>query len=323
LGGGVYWGTLNYCTLSGNSSSIGGGACLSTLNNCSLISNSAMFGGGACDDPNIGGAYLNNCLLYGNSARYGGGVDGCTLNHCTVVGNSAGEWGGGTDLSSMTNCIVYGNTAPAYSNYNRNGGGGDSFSYCCMTPLATNGVGNIAYAPLFVNQFDGNLHLQANSPCINSGKNAYVVGSTDLDGNPRIVGGTVDIGAYEFQTPASTISYAWLQQYGLPTDGSADNADADGDGMNNWKEWITGTDPTDALSILQMLSPTGGVSGMTVSWQSVTNRIYSVERATDLGAQPAFSTLATNITGRPVTTTYTNTGAVGPGPYFYRVGTQP
>jgi hypothetical protein len=60
-----------------------------------------------------------------------------------------------------------------------------------------------------------------------------------------------------------------------------------------------------------------------VSWQSVTNRTYSVERATDLGTQPVFSTLTSNIAGQPVTTSYTDTNAIGDGPYFYRVGTQP
>ena len=88
--------------------------------------------------------------------------------------------------------------------------------------MPASGVGNITNAPLFVDYAGGNLRLQSNSPCINAGNNAYVAGSTDLDGRPRIVGGTVDMGAYEFQGAGWAISYAWLQQYGLPTDGSAD-----------------------------------------------------------------------------------------------------
>ncbi|MBI3415421.1 MAG: PKD domain-containing protein, partial [Verrucomicrobia bacterium] len=218
LGGGATGGTLHNCRLSGNSSTYGGAASGGTLDNCALTANSALDGGGASS------CTLNNCELSGNKSSFGGGAVGSTLINCTFSGNLATNGGGGASGCWLTNCIVYNNSAPNGDNYSD-----ESFlSYSCTTPLPTNGIGNLTNAPLFLDQAGGNLRLQSNSPCINAGSNASTPAGPDLDGNPRMAGGTVDIGAYEFQTPQSLISYAWLQQYNLPIDGSADNTDTDG-----------------------------------------------------------------------------------------------
>jgi hypothetical protein len=185
-------------------------------------------------------------------------------------------------------------------------------------PMPTNGFGNITNAPLFVDYTGGNFRLQPTSPCINAGNNAFVSGGTDLDGNPRIVGGTVDIGAYEYQGAGSAISYAWLQQYGLPTDGSADYVDTDGDGLNNWQEWICGTDPTNAGSCLRLVSAVHTNSSVVVTWQSVEGMNYFLERGTNLGSP--FTVSGTNIVGQAGTTSGTDTNVTGGGPFFYRVG---
>ena len=312
-GGGASESILDHCLLSDNRAAVyGGGADESTLNNCTLIGNSAGdHGGGALESE------LTNCTLIGNSASRGGGVTWGELRNCTLQGNSA-EIGGGTDRGTLNNSIVFSNTATIGANYFQDQYGG-VLNYCCTTPLPTNGIGNITNAPLFVDAAAGNLRLQSNSPCINAGFNAYASGDTDLDGLPRIAGGTVDMGAYEFQSPASVISYAWLQQYGLPTDGSVDFTDPDGDGLNNWQEWCCRTDPTNAFSVLRLLAPSPAGSNVNVSWQSMAGVNYFLERSTNLSGAPPFALLATNLIGQAGATTFTDTNLAGNAPRFYRV----
>ena len=191
---------VSNCVLTGNSASTGGGAYYGTLNNCVLTGNFAGAGGGGASQST-----LNNCTLTGNTAygQYGSGGGGafwCTLNNCTVAFNSAPSQygsGGGALNTALNNCILYYNNSPTGPNHYYPYDHG-TFNYCCTTPLP-GGTGNFTSAPLFVDQAGGNLRPQPNSPCVNAGNGAYVVGTTDLDGRSRIVFGTVDVGAYEYQ----------------------------------------------------------------------------------------------------------------------------
>lgn len=316
-GGGANACTLDNCVLSNNSCWYsGGGAYNSTLTNCLLFGNSAGDGGGACL------ATLFNCLVISNSASQGGGADRSSLYNCTVARNratstgSAGGVVGYVGPSAVFNSIVFSNvTVSGVSNYANS----VTFQNSCTWPLPANGVGNFTNAPLFVNDTN-DFHLQSDSPCINAGNNAYVSTITDSDGNPRILGGTVDAGAFEYQSPASMLSYVWAQQYGLPTDGSADATDTDGDGLSNFAEWKAGTIPTDSASVLQLAAPANGVSGLVVTWQSVTNVTYYLQRSSDLAA--GFTSIVSNLVGQAGTTSYTDTTATDSVPYFYRVGVQ-
>jgi hypothetical protein len=211
-GGGAYYSTLNNCTLTANSAYIGGGAAGGTLNNCTLIGNYASSEGGGAAEID-----LNNCVISNNSAYYSGGVEQGRLNNCILIDNYASAWGGGASSSGLTNCTLT-------RNYAQRGGGafnselancivyynnpqnheGVSFTHCCTTLLSYAPLpyeGNITNEPGFVSLADGNVRLRAGSPCIDAGSNACVNGATDLDGLPRIVGGVVDMGAYEFQGP--------------------------------------------------------------------------------------------------------------------------
>jgi hypothetical protein len=189
-GGGTSGAILSNCVLANNSAhGSGGGAMSSTLYNCILNGNSARDGGGA-----FSGA-LMSCLVITNFASLaGGGTENSVLYNCTLTGNSAGDYGGGVNGSTLRNCIVVANTALWNPNYS-----GGSMDHCCTTPQPPSGSGNISADPGFVDAFVGNFRLAGNSLCIDVGS-SVVLNANDLDGNPRVLNGTVDLGAFEFRT---------------------------------------------------------------------------------------------------------------------------
>jgi len=178
-GGGVYCESssalVTSCIISGNSGCVyGGGVNGGTLVNCLLTANTAL-------------TYNQSTIYYWGT---GGGAYFSSLLNCTVVANSA-YFGGGLAYCSATNCIVY---------YSSSGGDGfyAGFVNSCSTGLQ-NDSGNTTNEPLFLDLAGGNYHLQSTSPCVDTGLNVTTVGNADLDGFPRVVNGTVDMGAYEYQ----------------------------------------------------------------------------------------------------------------------------
>jgi parallel beta-helix repeat protein len=289
--------------------------CVITENMVSTNSNGSAIGSGG----GVYGGTLYNCLVASNLAAVsGGGASASTLYNCTVTGNHANRYGGGVYSSAATNCIVYSNTAVVpYGNYGLGG-----FDHSCTTPMPTNGVGNITNEPLFVNYLTGDLRLRGVSPCIDAGDNGNVVTSVDLAGHARIMRGTVDMGAYEFQGTNPIVFYAYLQHHGIIIDGTTDYDDPDGDGMNNWQEWVCYTCPTNPLMNLHLISVVPVGTNVAVRWASDARVKYFLERSTN-PASP-FTLLATNLpASMSDTTVYTDSNVPGRGPFFYRVGVRP
>ena len=93
------------------------------------------------------------------------------------------------------------------------------------------------------------------------------------------------------------------------------SSDYDGDGMTDLREYLAGTDPRDLNDNLRITSFTRSGTYNTLWWTSQPNRLYRVERRTDLGGDSPWETyLSFDVPGS------NNVGfdSTSPG-YFYRV----
>lgn len=207
-----------------------------TLTNCFFSSNDSFeYGGGICSYYRCN-PKLTNCIFSGNwvsnnmGGEYGGAVyvrhgSHANITNCTFTGNSAKyggalachHWSGESQSTvKMTNCIVRDGQNPISTE-----------PQCSVTINWGNveggwpGIGNIDADPCFIEPgywvdindsnlivepnepsavwLDGDYHLLPVSPCIDTGDPNFIPepNETDLDGNPRVDGGRIDMGAYE------------------------------------------------------------------------------------------------------------------------------
>lgn len=102
--------------------------------------------------------------------------------------------------------------------------------------------------------------------------------------------------------------------------GTDPNADPDHDGMSNLAEWIAGTNPTNAASVLRASIVSNNLSGVVVSWSSTAGKTYWLARSTNL--LTGFSTINTNIAATAPTNILTDTAILSGNTRFYRVGVE-
>ncbi|MCW5979065.1 MAG: right-handed parallel beta-helix repeat-containing protein [Bryobacteraceae bacterium] len=174
-----------------------------TFTNNLVIGNHCWEGSGA-------GAYVGasanlrivNNTIYGNRASYhGGGLtvevpDGGTawIYNNILVGNWAQDFWGNPDAEDLVIWNWAGSQVHLYNNdFDQSSGG----TYLSLPfPIDPSNLNDVD--PLFVDAANGNYRLSLPSPVINKGSNAAPnLPATDIEGNPRIQLGTVDMGAYE------------------------------------------------------------------------------------------------------------------------------
>ncbi len=236
-GGGIYCyynstPTFTNCTIIGNSAASDGGAiyCRESsplITNCTITGNSAEYNGGGiyCEDSN---STIASCIITGNKAGDGGGIycdddSSLKITNCTIADNSAEHNGGGIwcegSYPTINNSIVWGNTdssgtgqlAQIYSDYPK-------VWFSCIQdenpddadiPFGEDRC-NIDDDPCFVEPgswdtnglwLDGDYHLLAGSPCIETGDPYYTyhANDVDMDVQPRLMGQYIDMGADEFE----------------------------------------------------------------------------------------------------------------------------
>jgi len=196
----------------GNSAESGGGGMYTVtsgtpyaMTNVVFSGNLANLGGGLFNQTGLDGGsrILTNVTISGNRATLrGGGIDrpfAMTLRN-TIIWNNQDETGTGTAEATMddffsdsvvevSNSLLQGYPANEFPGSSNNLDGTDPGN----NPLFRAAV-NPAGAPSLA----GNLRLQQGSPVRDQGNNSFVTGvDTDLDGEARIFGGTVDLGPYE------------------------------------------------------------------------------------------------------------------------------
>lgn len=229
----------NSASFNGGGIYIKGSDSMPLIANTKVIDNYSLSGGGIYSKE--GKLNIENCIFAGNYSSQGGAI--CLqymieteILNSTFADNSAstvasGIYSFGESVLAVENSIFWGNYCEYTATYDTtiyvsNLGEGHAFiGYCDIQNPDQNvtvdelsivelGEGIIDADPLFVEGgyvdeegvfIKGDYHIQEESPCVNAGNPEYEAddGETDIDGQVRVAGKRLDIGADEVMMPVS------------------------------------------------------------------------------------------------------------------------
>jgi parallel beta-helix repeat protein len=256
--------------------------------------------GYAADLSPTDGVVVEGCVIYGfpfdKGVSIGEAATNIVVRNCVVYGVNVG-----IAVKDSSRATIYNNTVAdadiALSLYQKGvtPGGGHGVAYNnIFWGLGTNilvdslstiaishsdvdgagyqGAGNLNSNPLFLN---GGLHdyrLAANSPCLGSGTNGSNMGAA------------FPVGSVLVDTDEDGMPDRWEMIYGFDFNNAADAAlDSDGDGLSNGAEWVSGTDPSDRASVLQLSAVGFNTGGNTLQFLAVAGRDYTIQFRTNAG----------------------------------------
>ena len=278
-GGGIFHslGTLNLSdsTISGNTAKVSGGIRIASgtaeITNSTFSGNSAQDAGAGVGASGSSTVTVRSSTFTGNRANNdgsstefrGGGLfaessSTLTLHNSIVAGNFTGTGNQESNIDKTS-----GATVSSSSSHNLIGGSSPGISNGVNGNIVGNGSGGVIpitdiLEPVLSDAGGTTLihRLVVGSPALNAGNNAEIPAGVTTDqrgtGFARIVGGTVDIGAFESQTLVPSADFdndgdvdgadflAWQRGFGTasptPAEGDADfDADVDAADLGIWQ----------------------------------------------------------------------------------------
>lgn len=181
--------------------------------NCTFTANEANDLGGAVLNAVASSPTIKNCIFTQNSAKGSGGAIFCYHNCNPAILNTIFLENYAPDgatlatdsfnqnfpsIVSISNSIIL-DSPPRFHNAD-NSNIAITYSNCLD---GCPGQGNFDADPQLTDPNAANFHLLSSSPCIDAGDPNYIQkpNDTDLDSAPRVTGGLIDVGPYEYAPP--------------------------------------------------------------------------------------------------------------------------